>query len=206
MEFWFLKDTSCITELVYLLRLAAFFHDGEFICGGSLISTKLIVTAAHCVQNKEQLMARKPEDASFYIGKHDITTLAGEKNYIIANALKFIVHPDWSISKDASFDADIAIAVLYNVVLFSKFVKPICLPSARDIVGESGTIAGWGKTELNTLPSATPRWVDIPVVDMLSCIRSNSAFVHITSNRTFCAGNDIDSGPCNGDSGKLPSH
>lgn len=163
------------------------------------------MTAAHCVQYKKDPVIKKPEEASFFIGKHNLETFNGEKNYIFSGVSQFIIHPDWNHNDDR-YDADIAIAVLIRTVIFSKFVKPICLwtntNSHTDILGINGIVAGWGKTELNAISIATPKWTEIPVVDMNTCLRSNPAFSELTSERTFCAGNRVDgTGPCTGDSG-----
>jgi hypothetical protein len=48
-----------------------------------LISTKLVVTAAHCVHYKKDPLVRKAEEASFYIGKYNLESL-NEKNYIVS--------------------------------------------------------------------------------------------------------------------------
>jgi secreted trypsin-like serine protease len=188
--------------------MAAYYHNGfdenGFICGGSLISTKLVVTAAHCVHFKHEL-AKKAEEATFYLGKHNIDSLSEQYN-VVSSVVQFIIHPDWD-SNDDKYDADIAIAVLTRTISFNKFMIPICLwtstSNANDLVGRTGVIAGWGKTEMDAVPSSSPKWAEIPVVDLLTCIRSNNAFNILTSDRTFCAGKkDEDSGPCNGDSGQ----
>lgn len=192
-------------------RLAAYFYNGKdnsnFICGGSLVSTKLVVTAAHCVQNKKEALTRKAEEASFIIGKHNLESLIdGEQNFIVSGATEFIVHPDWDFNDDR-FDADIAIAVLLRTVTFSKFVKPICLwtstTSYDDLVGKKGVVAGWGKTETKAVSTDEPKWTVISIVSQVTCLRSNPAFIRLTSDRTFCAGDLKDSsGPCTGDSGE----
>lgn len=207
--------------------MAAYYHNGRsdsgFICGvdakknyqknikqtfffqGSLISSKIVVTAAHCVHEKAMTLKKKAEDALFYLGKYFIDTLANEQNFIVSAVNQFEVHPQWK-SYDEKYDADIAIAILTKTVQFNKFVQPICLWTAttnyEDLIGRSGVIAGWGKTETSAITSPELRWTEISVVSFQSCILSNTKFSLFVSGRTFCAGNRIDgNGPCNGDSG-----
>lgn len=188
------------------LRLAAFYHSSSgFICGGSLISAKLVVTAAHCVQNKNEQVRRRAEDSTFYLGKHNLETLF-EPNIVVAGVTDLIVHPNWNINDD-HFDADIAIAVLLNHVPFSKFIRPICIwtetSSYEDMIGQNGVVTGWGKTEFDAISTPAPRFTDLPVVSLVTCLQSNKAFNDLTSDRTFCAGKTSDMrGPCSGDSGE----
>lgn len=170
-----------------------------------MISTKLIVTAAHCVQEKNEERLRKAEEATFYLGIHNIMQATSEQNYIMTGVTQLIVHPDWN-AFDEKYDADIAIAVLLRTIEFTKFVRPVCLwtstQSYEDLIGKSGYIAGWGKTEFSAVASSIPKWAWIPVVSMDTCLRSNYAFSTLTSSRTFCAGTRTGTrGPCNGDSG-----
>lgn len=163
------------------------------------------MTAAHCVHEKKDPMVKKSEEATFYIGKHNLESLNEEKNYILSGVAQFVLHPDWDYNDDR-YDADIAIAILFRTISFSKFIKPICLWSAstsyNDIIGRSGVIAGFGKTEFQAISTSQPKWSEISVVSELTCLRSNDAFNPLTSSRTFCAGNrDGRTGPCSGDSG-----
>lgn len=194
-----------------VLRLAAYYHNGHgdsgFICGGSLISQRLIVTAAHCIQGKTEVTRRKAEEATFYLGKINLNTLNGEQGNILSGVSQFIVHDEWHYNSE-SYDADIAIAVLTRVVTYSKFVKPICLWTSTtgydDLIGKHGYVAGWGKTEKDAVSTPQPKWTRIPVVTETTCLRSDASFNSLTSARTFCAGDKTGkTGPCNGDSGKI---
>jgi hypothetical protein len=48
---------------------------------------------------------RKAEEASFYIGKYNLESLNGEKNYIVSGVSQFIIHPDWNAMNDDRYDA-----------------------------------------------------------------------------------------------------
>lgn len=190
-----------------LFRLVAYYHRAQkeaFACGGSLISGRLVLTAAHCIQNKGSSSQRRPEDAVFFLGKHDLETSIHERDFVTSRASQFILHPDWNY-QDTRYDADLAIVVLAGPVSFTKYIKPICLwtgsNSYFDIIGKKGIIVGWGKTEFTAETSPTPKWAAVPVVDDGTCVRSNKEFSRFTSPRTFCAG-VRNSGPCSGDSGK----
>lgn len=180
-------------------------------CGGSLISRKLVVTAAHCIRDKDSELATKAEDVTVYLGKLNMETLESERGFVMSSVEEIIVHPHWS-HLTSNFDADIAVAVLEKSFRFTRNIRPICLPttseSFEDIVGRKVVIAGWGKTETNALSTSVPKWAEITVIDTGSCLESNKIFGTITSGRTFCAGDDSNlasrvsgSGPCSGDSG-----
>lgn len=96
------------------------------------------------------------------------------------------IHPQY---RSLSADADIAIVTLRETVEFMKFIKPICLSTEpKEIIGETGTVAGWGKNEHGDFTTEEPKKVAMPVVSQDECIKSSSSFKDIISKRTFCAG------------------
>lgn len=185
--------------------LVAYYNNGKdttgFICGASLISANAIITAAHCIQNKGESRPRRAEQATFYIGKHNLNLL-NEPGYVSSGAAQFNVHPNWN-PNDNRYDADIAVVILLQSVRFSQYIVPICLwqttvTSSQDVVDKTGTVVGWGKTEFDSVSTDNPKEIEIPIVDEGVCLRSHEAYSKITSKRTFCAGKKDRKGPCNG--------
>lgn len=60
-----------------------------------------------------------------------------------------------------------------------------------------------GKNDDGKLNTEFPKKVNVPIVSDGQCLRTHEAFVHITSDRTFCAGGRMGEGPCQGDSGEF---
>lgn len=127
-------------------RLAAYFHDGPrtrgFICAGTLIHSKAVLTAAHCIQQKNESFARKAEDATIHIGQHNSDGIGDGQ---MSSVEKFILSPEWDHRSD-NYDADIAFVILSQVVQFSQFVRRICLTLSLstyyDLIGKTGVVAG----------------------------------------------------------------
>ncbi|CAG9839211.1 unnamed protein product [Diabrotica balteata] len=170
----------------------------NYICGGTLVSHKHIITAGHCiVRNREPTQAK---DLMVSLGKCSIKNLP-LSDPSVYNIGTVHVHPGY---KYLSSDGDISILVLKDNVQYTRLIRPACLwnrdNNLQNIVGINGIVAGWGRNENGTLSMNRPRAVKVPIVSQETCLRSNPQYNSITSQRTFCAGTP-DAGPCNGDSG-----
>lgn len=188
--------------------MAAYFYTERystgFICGGSLISSSLVVTAAHCIEGIEkESVKRKAELSTFYIGKNNLESLISETDYVLGQASELHVHPSWKKGSN-NYDNDIAIAVLIQSVVFNKFVKPLCIwretNSYEDLINKQGKVAGWGKNDESAISSVTAKFVSIPVVSNEKCLKSNAIIQTLLGDNAFCGGVlNSDMGPCNGE-------
>lgn len=173
----------------------------SFRCGGNLISAKTVVTAASCFRTAERIYTA--QDVILILGRHNIVNLM-ETGMKASQVEQLVIHSDY-MSKDNSFDADIAIAILQERVEFTEYIRPICLwegsDSLSNILGQFGTVIGWGKDGHGNIVARTPMRIRSQVVSEADCLRSSDTFRYITSKRTFCAGSRDGRGPCNGDSG-----
>ncbi|CAF1476061.1 unnamed protein product, partial [Adineta steineri] len=104
-------------------------------CGASILNTKWLVTAAHCVNgtNPESLLAE--------FGMHDRHRRGPWR---VARTIKqILVYPSYS-GKSTRWVHDIALLRLSEPLVFNPFIRSICLPSVHDIIkyGERTLVTG----------------------------------------------------------------
>ncbi|CAK1542036.1 unnamed protein product [Leptosia nina] len=136
-----------------------------FKCGSSLISSKFLLTAAHCSQVSSRdasLADTVPEIVRLgYKNIVDVFTSGG--NPQDAKIKRIIKHPNFNSPKKYF---DIAIIEIVDAVVFTKFIQPACLWSKFDTkeLGNKATTTGWGIVEtagMKTSPNLQAAVVDI---------------------------------------------
>ncbi|XP_050353349.1 serine protease gd-like isoform X2 [Nymphalis io] len=175
------------------------FSSLSYICAGTLVSEKHVVSAAHCMQRK-----------SSYTSIKNIVVKAGVYNLedwsdditVTRTLTAAAIHDAYNASSLAN---DILVMTLDKNIPLSNFIKPACLWSGSTdlnrIVGQSGVVAGWGANEMGPGGKGEPRMVRMPIVSTATCRASKPEFHKLTSSKTLCAGDHSGSGPCLGDSG-----
>ncbi|CAF3259062.1 unnamed protein product [Rotaria sp. Silwood2] len=168
--------------------IVAIYENGQFSCGGSLISYRHVLTAAHC------LIGVSPSSLTIYAGLHK---LSDRKTSQSRSVISIWYHPDYN---NDTIDYDIGIIKLSSAFTGTGTTSLGCLPSASNPVpslNEKGMVIGWGQTSATADVSneSTLQQVMLQVQNT-----SPDCDLGSSTNRKFCAGFGP-TGACFGDSG-----
>ncbi|XP_037914717.1 trypsin delta-like [Hermetia illucens] len=176
-----------VDQVPYLISVRVL---GAHRCGGSLVNSDSVLTAAHCVEEVHVEFLK-------CVAGTDSRTTGG----VSRRADKVIIHGNY---KSADFQNDIAIIKLKEHFEYTGVIQPVRLASSAGAFrrGTKASIAGWGtRSEDDHFLPVKMYSVDVYAVDFDECVNSYAG-VNTVREGMICTSSPIrgrDS--CEGDAG-----
>ncbi|GFR16481.1 proclotting enzyme [Trichonephila clavata] len=170
-------------------------------CGGALVTTRHVITAAHCVVTGRSATTMSPRLLTVRLGAHDL------KKSNEPGALDISVS---AVRRHEQFDPrtyknDIAVLRLSRTVRFHDDISPVCLPFDSlynyNLTGKISYVTGFGTTAFNGPSSDVLMEVGFDIQSQDLCRKAYERELNITEEY-LCAGMmDGSKDSCQGDSG-----
>ncbi|KAK1942587.1 Transmembrane protease serine 9 [Phytophthora citrophthora] len=162
----------------YIAQLNINKEGSSFLCGGTLITSQFVVTAAHCVDTFDTGM-----------------TISATLGSVVKTVSSYTIHPYYNA---ATHDNDVAVLKLQTTVTIKGI--PLAKADGSDNkVGAAANVWGWGVTK-NGQPSTILEEVPVKIISNNDCSPSYAGDSVITKGM-MCAWGGKGKDACQGDSG-----
>ncbi|XP_055536540.1 brachyurin-like [Wyeomyia smithii] len=181
-------------QFPYQIALLSTFSGGTGLCGGTVLTTTFILTAAHCVQNAQ--------GGTAIMGAHNRNTVEASQQRIAFSSGGIRIHAGYT---PTNIRNDIAVVQLNSAMTFTDRVQPARIPAAgdgRSFAGLTGTVSGFGRTsDASQATSPVVMFASNPIMTHADCLASWGNNANLIQAQNICMSGAGGRSACNGDSG-----
>lgn len=163
--------------------------NSAFVCGGSVLASHWVLTAAHCVENRSQVQLR-------------FGSINFNSGGVSQVSFHMILHEQYN---SFNLNNDIALIGIPSPLTLTLSVQAIRLPHREQMshtfVGSTATVSGWGEAFPGSGVQSLLRWVNVRVISNAQCRLTFGPAVVVQHVICTLGLNNPNQGTCGGDSG-----
>ncbi|KAG8201570.1 hypothetical protein JTE90_011241 [Oedothorax gibbosus] len=180
-------------------QVALINSKNQYLCGGALIGSRWVLTAAHCIT----ALVRNGDAIYVRVGDYDLSSALGSRGAQTQRVSTSYIHHNHN---GQTLDNDVALLKLENPVQLGDSVCLVCLPARgqEHDPGRRCTVTGYGYMSESGPIALKIREAVLPIVEEKLCTEQINKVTEkrfILPAGSFCAGGESGNDACQGDGG-----